>query len=103
MQRIVGSASLKFNSQEVFKHKAELGITVHDNYQNLGKGTALLNHLLTIARMKKLKKVWLMVNTRNDKAIQLYKKAGFEIEGIMRKELYLKGKYLDEYRMAIFL
>lgn len=103
MRRIVGSASLKFNSQEVFKHKAELGITVHDNYQNLGIGTALLNHLLTIARMKKLKKVWLMVNTGNDKAIQLYKKAGFEIEGTMRKELYLKGKYLDEYRMAIFL
>jgi putative acetyltransferase len=103
MQRIVGSASLRFNSQEVFKHKAELGITVHDNYQNLGIGTALLNHLLAIARMKKLKKVWLMVNTENDKAIQLYKKAGFEIEGTLRKEMYFKGKYSDEHRMTIFL
>jgi ribosomal protein S18 acetylase RimI-like enzyme len=80
VQRIVGSVSLKINSQEVFKHKAELGITVQADYQNLGIGTALSNHLLAIAKMKELRKVWLMVNTENDKAIQLYKKAGFEFE-----------------------
>jgi hypothetical protein len=33
-QRIVGSASLKFNPNEHSKHRAELGITVHDNFQN---------------------------------------------------------------------
>jgi putative acetyltransferase len=102
-QRIVGVASLNFNPQEVFKHKADLGITVHDNYQNMGIGTALLNHLLDIARMKKLRKVWLLVNTDNDKAVHMYKKAGFEIEGKLCKEIYFKGKYGDEYRMAIFL
>ncbi|UCC58317.1 MAG: hypothetical protein JSW14_08250 [Candidatus Bathyarchaeum sp.] len=31
-KRIVGDASLKFNSQEALRHKAELGITVHDDY-----------------------------------------------------------------------
>lgn len=33
-QRIVGSASLHFHSEDAFKHKAGLGITVHDDYQN---------------------------------------------------------------------
>ncbi len=103
MKRIVGSASLKFNSQEVFRHKAELGLTVHDDYQNLGIGTALLNHMLFIAKMKNLKKVWLIVNTQNNRAIQLYKKAGFRVEGTLRKEMHFKGRYSDEYRMAIFL
>jgi L-amino acid N-acyltransferase YncA len=102
-QRIVGIASLKFNPQAVFKHKAEQGITVHDNYQNMGIGTALLNHLLDIARMKKLRKVCLLVNTDNDKAVHMYKKAGFEIEGKLCQEIYFKGKYGDAYRMAIFL
>ncbi len=102
-RRIVGDGSLKFNSQEALKHKAEIGITVHDNYQNMGIGTALLNHLINIARMKKLSKVWLQVSTDNDRAINVYKKAGFEIEGKLCKESYVNGKYRNEYRMALFL
>jgi len=80
-----------------------LGISVHDDYQNMGIGTALLNHLVGIARMKKLSKVWLHVNTDNDRAIYMYKKAGFAIEGKLCKESCVNGKYRDEYRMALFL
>jgi RimJ/RimL family protein N-acetyltransferase len=53
-QRIVGSASLSFNQREISRHTAELGIAVHDDFQSRGIGTALLKHLLGIARMKKL-------------------------------------------------
>jgi len=102
-QKIVGSASLQFNPQETSKHKAELSISVHDEYQNMGLGTAMLRHLLGIARMKKLRKVWLLVSTDNDRAVHVYKKAGFEIEGKLCKERFVKGEYRDEYRMAIFL
>lgn len=102
-QRIVGSASLSFNAHEIFRHKAELSIAVRDDYQNMGIGTALLKHLLSIARMKTLRKVWLLVNTDNDRAVHLYKKAGFEIEGKLSKERYSDGRFGDEYRMAIFL
>ena len=68
-----------------------------------GIGTGLLNHLIAIARKKKLGKVWLNVNTENDRAVHLYTKAGFETEGTMRKEMRLGGGYCDEYRMAILL
>jgi putative acetyltransferase len=102
-QRIVGSASLSFNTLEIFKHKAELSITVHDDYQNKGIGTAMLKHLLSIARMKTLRKVWLLVNTDNDGAVHLYQKVGFEIEGKLSKERYSNGKFGDEFRMAVFL
>ena len=102
-QRIIGSTSLKFNPQETIRHKAELGITVHDDYQNIGIGTALLNHMIDIARMKKLHKVWLHVSTANDRAIRLYKKAGFVVEGKLCKESFVNGEYRDEYRMALFL
>ncbi|HMK94588.1 MAG TPA: GNAT family protein [Candidatus Limnocylindrales bacterium] len=101
--RIVGLASLKFNPLEVFKHKAELAITVHDDYQNLGVGTALINRLVDLARKKNLKKIFLTVNTENARAIHVYQKTGFEIEGILRKDICLNGKYLDEYLMALFL
>jgi putative acetyltransferase len=102
-QRIVGSASFSFNQREISRHTAELGIAVHDDFQNMGIGTALLKHLLGIARVKKLGKVWLLVNTDNDRAVHIYRKAGFGIEGKLRDERYYKGQYGDEYRMAIFL
>lgn len=102
-QRIVGSASLSFFTQEIFKHKAELSVTVHDDYQNMGIGTAMLKHLLAIARTKKLRKVYLLVNTDNDRAIHVYMSLGFEIEGRFSKERCLNGQCGDEYRMAIFL
>ena len=69
----------------------------------MGIGTALLNHLIGVARMKKLSKVWLQVSTDNDRAINVYKKAGFEIEGKLSKESCIDGKYRDEYRMVLFL
>ena len=102
-QRIVGSASLKFNLQETSKHKAELSIAVHDEYQNMGLGTAMVKHLLGIARAKRLRKVRLLVSTDNDRAVHVYKKVGFEIEGKLCKERFVEGKYRDEYRMAVFL
>jgi putative acetyltransferase len=102
-QGIVGSASLEFNPHEHSKHKTALSITVHDDFQNMGIGTALVKHLLSIARVKNLGKVWLQVTTDNDVAIHIYKKAGFRIEGKLLKERYVNGKYRDEYRMAILI
>jgi ribosomal protein S18 acetylase RimI-like enzyme len=69
----------------------------------MGIGSAMLKHLLDIAKMKKLTKVSLNVDTHNDRAIHIYKKAGFEIEGKLCNEKYHNGQYSDEYRMAIFL
>lgn len=102
-RRIIGSASLSFSQREISRHTAELAIAVHDDFQNMGMGTAMLKHQLGIARAKKLRKVWLLVNTDNERAIRIYQKAGFEIEGKLHDERYYKGQYGDEYRMAIFL
>ena len=102
-QRIIGSISLKFSPQEALKHKAELGLSVHNDYQNMGIGTTLLRHILEVSRLKKLRKVWLHVNTDNDRAVYVYKKAGFTIEGKLCKESRINGKYRDEYTMALFL
>ena len=102
-KRIIGSTSLRFNSAEALKHKTELGLTIHDDYQNLGIGTALLKHIIKVAKSKKLKKIHLNVSAENDHAIHLYKKAGFVIEGTLHNESFVNRRYRDEYRMALFL
>lgn len=102
-ERIIGSASLSFHSQESTRHKAELGITIHDDYQNQGLGTTMIKHLLDIAQKKKLKKIYLRVDTENSRAMHVYEKCGFRIEAKLEKEDYVKGQFRDDYRMAIFL
>ena len=101
--RIIGSASLSFYSTEANRHKAELGITIHDDYQNLGLGTIMIKHLLDIARRKGLKKVFLLVTATNSRAIHVYEKCGFKIEAKLEKEHSREGKLEDDYRMALFL
>jgi RimJ/RimL family protein N-acetyltransferase len=102
-ERIVGTASLSFHSQEAVRHKAELGITVHDDVQNQGLGVHMIRHLLELARKKNLKKVYLRVHTENSRALHVYEKCGFRIEAKLEKEDYVNGQYRDDYRMAIFL
>jgi|GEM_PF-440404 len=101
-ERIIGSASLSFHSQEGVRHKAGLGLTVHDDYQDQGLGTSMIKHLLEIARKKGLKKIYLRVDTKNDKAIHVYEKCGFKIEAKLEKEDYVNGQFRDDYRMATF-
>jgi len=104
-ERIVGSATLTFSKHPVFRHRAEFGINVHDDYQNRGLGTLLTKHIIEIARVKGIRKIMLMVVTENERAIRVYRNCGFEVEGRLRMEHYhtLTGEYGDDYRMAIIL
>ena len=52
-QKIVGSGILRFNEQEALMHKAELGLSIHDDFQNMGISTALLTHLIRIVKKMK--------------------------------------------------
>jgi RimJ/RimL family protein N-acetyltransferase len=101
--RIIASASLRFFTDfPAFQHRAEFGITVHDDYQGKGLGTALTKHMLEIARKKGLKKVSVHVSTENKSAIHIYEKCGFKVEATLRKEHFAYGKYYDNYAMSIF-
>jgi ribosomal protein S18 acetylase RimI-like enzyme len=103
--RIAALATLGFQSGESRKHRAEFDVIVHDDYQDRGLGTALTRHMLDVTREKGLKKVFLKTNTDNERAIHVYEKMGFRIEGrlIMEHYHYLTQQYGDDYRMAIIL
>ncbi|MET0190072.1 MAG: spermidine acetyltransferase, partial [Pseudonocardia sediminis] len=48
-----------------------------------------------------LHKVFLIVSTENEKAIHIYRKAGFVVEGELREEFFADGRYRDALRMGI--
>jgi len=48
-----------------------------------------------------MNKVWLGVNTSNERAVASYEKCGFVNEGVLRQEAYAQGRYHDVLRMSL--
>ncbi|WP_099974936.1 MULTISPECIES: GNAT family N-acetyltransferase [Lactobacillaceae] len=48
-----------------------------------------------------LNKVYLYVDVSNEKAIHIYKKIGYQVEGQMREQFFSNGSYHDSYFMGI--
>ena len=59
-----------------FIRHGELGIVVHPDYRTLGIGHGLTKLLITLNP-----NLWLKVDARNEKAINLYKSCGFVATG----------------------
>ncbi|WP_409273306.1 GNAT family N-acetyltransferase [Neobacillus sp. SCS-31] len=85
-------------------HQGAFGMSVKRDYRNKGVGKALLNALLEWAtRNPSIEKVTLEVFADNANAIALYKKMGFEMEGIKRKSAKTDAGYHNLFLMAKFV
>jgi RimJ/RimL family protein N-acetyltransferase len=83
---------------------ADLFIAIgEDDYRGKGFARKAIVWLINFGFKKlKLRKINLGVIEENISAIKLYKSVGFEIEGIMRDEIYFEKKFHSFYSMAIF-
>ena len=104
-RRIVAVATLEFQQGVARRHKGEFDIVVHDDYQGQKLGTMLTQHIIDLARKRGLRKVYLKTSTQNLRAIHLYKKIGFIIEGRLVMEHYhlRRQEFGDDFRMAFFI
>lgn len=64
-----------------------VGVAVDNSYQRKGIGTKLLKALIKIANNHQVQTLSLEVDEKNEKAINFYKKNGFELTNI-RKNYY---------------
>ena len=98
---IVGMLSLHVSPRVRRAHVADLGMAVHDKWAGKGVGTALMKAALELAdKWLNLARLELTVYTDNERAVQLYKMLGFEIEGTHRRYAFRDGAYVDAYTMA---
>lgn len=82
-------------------HSMMLGMAVADEFQGRGVGDALMRALLSIADgWLNVFRIELTVFTDNDRAIALYRKHGFEVEGTHKAYALRDGKYADTHTMA---
>ena len=83
------------------RHAMMLGMSVGKNAQGQGVGTALMTALCDYAdRWLGTLRLELTVYTDNERAVRLYGKFGFEIEGTLRGYAMRDGEYVDAYTMA---
>ena len=99
---IVGSLGLQAHTRSPRRrHVGDIGMAVHDDWQGLGVGSALLAAAIELAeRWLNLTRLELTVFTDNEPAIKLYQKFGFQIEGTMRSYAYREGAYVDALLLA---
>lgn len=83
---------------------AIVGIMIgNKDYWNNGYGTDTMNTLIRfVFQEMNINKIRLQVYSFNKRAIRCYEKCGFEIEGILKDEIYKEGKYYDEIVMSLF-
>ncbi len=66
-------------------------IVVRKEYQNKGIGSSLLRYFINQVKAKNINKIFLEVSEKNEPAIRMYKKFGFEIYG-KRDNYYGNGE-----------
>jgi putative acetyltransferase len=98
---VVGHAGLQGVAALRRRHVAGLGISVAQSAQGQGVGTALMAALVDWAdNWAQLLRLELTVFTDNAAAIALYRKFGFEDEGVHRAYALRDGAYADVLAMA---
>lgn len=103
--QIVGMLNFSNGEKKRTEHTGELGISISHDFRNQGIGALLLTSLIEWATTNKtIEKICLCVHGNNDRAIALYQKMGFEIEGRRKRDVkYGEDHYVDTIMMGRFL
>lgn len=98
---IVGELTLKaISPRRAVAHVATLGMSVAVAWRGRGVGAALLTDAIAWAEGAGITRIELYVYARNEPAIRLYKRFGFEIEGRRRNFIREGDTYLDDLVMG---
>jgi len=102
--KIIGLLHCRGGRRQAARHSASFGITVHADWRDKGVGSALVQRLIDWGRQNPvIKRLELEVFTTNARAIHVYEKYGFQIEGRKRRAYCKDGAYEDAYIMALLL
>ena len=83
--------------------KAEVRILIgNEDYHDKGLGKEALKLIANFAFNKlNLNRLYAYVIASNTRARKAFEKAGFTVEGVLRKDRYIDGEYQDVFLMAI--
>ena len=83
------------------RNSATLALGIAKSHWGQGVATQMLQHALGWSRASGLRRVELTVQTSNIRAVGVYLRCGFQVEGVRRSSLFVNGVYIDEYIMSV--
>lgn len=99
--RVVGVIGLNVNERPRRRHVADLGMSVHDDFQGRGVGGALMAAIVDLAEgWLGITRIELTVYVDNVRAIRLYERFGFTVEGTAPRYALRDGEYVGAHYMA---
>ncbi|EGQ8078318.1 GNAT family N-acetyltransferase [Vibrio vulnificus] len=99
--KVVGNIGFQHSQRPRTAHCASFGIGVHDDFHGLGIGSKLIETVTELAdNWLNVRRIQIEVNVDNEKAISLYKKHGFVIEGEAVDSSFREGRFINTYYMA---
>lgn len=99
--KVIGVLGLTVFANPRLRHSASFGLSVHEEYQGIGVGKALMAAMVDLAdNWLMLKRIELGVLDGNERAFGLYRQFGFEVEGVKRAAAVRNGQYVDETIMG---
>lgn len=102
--RIIGNLNFSAETKPRTAHKGEFGVSVLKKFWGNGIAYELIAGLINWAKEGgKIKKINLLVREDNEGAVKLYKKLGFEVEGLIRRSFFIDGEYYSAYYMGLII
>ena len=99
-EKIVGFVGGTGGTVNRQRHSIHITMGVLASFWSRGIGSQLLHAISTWSVSNRFHRIELLVIEDNERAISLYKRSGFEIEGVKHDSLLISGKYINEYFMA---
>lgn len=91
------------NGRSRERHKSDFGIGVSKEHWGKGIGSLLIEKVIDESKKNSISKITLKVSEKNTRAIKLYEKYGFEVEGVYKKDMLINGVMETGVSMALFL
>ena len=101
---IIGQCEISNIEWDAATHVGVLGIIVREIYRDISVGRSLID--FAIRESKKLnnkEKIILSSLSTNERALHLFKKLGFKVVGIRKKQFLMDTKYIDEVVMELWI
>jgi len=100
--RIIGNIDLTGNRRKVMEHTAVIGMGILSEFRNSGLGSAFITAIINWSKANPmLELIWLQVYSQNELGLGLYRKMGFEENGVTKGFFKHNDIYYDNLTMSM--